>query len=67
MRTRRTVIAAVMLARGEADAMLAGPVGRFPSHLRDIGECIGLRAGMHEASTVHALVLDAGALFLADT
>ena len=29
LRTRRTVIAAVMLARGEADAMLAGPVGRF--------------------------------------
>ena len=29
LRTRRTVIAAVMLARGEADAMLAGPVGQL--------------------------------------
>ena len=34
VRTRRTVIAAVMLARGEADAMLAGPVGRFSANLR---------------------------------
>ena len=67
LRTRRTVIAAVMLARGEADAMLAGPVGELAGHLRHIVEVIGLRPEMHEASTVHALVLDAGALFIADT
>ena len=67
LRTRRTTIAAVMLARGEADAMLAGPVGRFSEHLRYIVDVIGLRPQMSEASAVHALVLDGGALFIADT
>src|SRR3954463_4481026 len=67
LRTRRTVIAAVMLARGEADAMLAGPVGQFSTHLRHVTNVIGLRPEMQDASTVHALVLDAGALFIADT
>jgi malate dehydrogenase (oxaloacetate-decarboxylating)(NADP+) len=67
VRTRRTVIAAIMVARGEADAMLAGPVGRFLSHLRHILDVLGLRPEMHEASAVHGIVLDRGALFVADT
>ncbi len=67
LRNRRTVIAAVMLARGEADAMLAGPVGQLETHLREITAVLGLEPEMQEASTVHALVLDAGALFIADT
>ncbi|HEX6015702.1 MAG TPA: phosphate acyltransferase, partial [Geminicoccaceae bacterium] len=67
VRTRRTVIAAIMLARGEADAMLAGPVGQFATHLRHVVNVVGLRPEMREASTVHALVLDEGALFIADT
>ena len=67
LRTRRTVIGAVMLARGEADAMLAGPVGNLGTHLRHINDVIGLRPQMSEASAVHALVLDGGALFIADT
>ena len=56
-----------MLARGEADAMLAGPVGSLATHLRHITDVIGLRPEMNEASAVHALVLDGGALFIADT
>ncbi|MEK0082428.1 NADP-dependent malic enzyme [Benzoatithermus flavus] len=67
VRTRRTVIAAIMVARGEADAMLAGPVGQFPTHLRHVGNVIGLRPEMHEASSVHALVLQTSVLFIADT
>lgn len=67
VRTRRTVIAAIMVARGEAAAMLAGPVGRFLSHLRHIEDVLGLRPEMSEASAVHGLVLDRGGLFIADT
>ena len=67
LRTRRTVIAAVMLARGEADAMLAGPVGNFATHLRHITDVIGLRSEMSEASAVHAMVMDGGPLFIGDT
>ncbi len=67
VRTRRTVIAAIMVARGEADAMLALPVGRFLSHLRHILDVLGLDPEMSEASAVHGIVLDRGALFVADT
>jgi malate dehydrogenase (oxaloacetate-decarboxylating)(NADP+) len=67
VRTRRTVIGAIMLARGEADAMLAGPVGRFSASLCDIVDVLGLRRECREPSTVHLLVLEQGPLFIADT
>jgi malate dehydrogenase (oxaloacetate-decarboxylating)(NADP+) len=67
VRTRRTVIGAIMVARGEAAAMLAGPVGRFLAHLRHIKDVLGLRPEMSEASAVHGIVLDRGGLFIADT
>ena len=37
------MIAAVMLARGEADAMFAGPVGELATHLQHIVDVVGLR------------------------
>ncbi len=46
VRTRRTVIGAIMLAKGEADALLAGPVGSFSGHLRHIIDVIGLNDRM---------------------
>lgn len=67
VRTNRTVIGAIMLDRGEADAMIAGPVGNFANHLGHVEEIIGLRADMKEASTLHALVLETGTIFIADT
>ncbi len=67
VRTRRTAIGAIMLARGEAGALIAGPVGAFNSHLRYILDVIGLDPTMREASTLHALVLDDGPLFIGDT
>jgi malate dehydrogenase (oxaloacetate-decarboxylating)(NADP+) len=67
VRTRTTVIAAIMVARGEADAMLAGPVGIYHNHLRHILEVLGLHPEVNDASALHALVLDRGLLFLADT
>ncbi|HEX2524910.1 MAG TPA: NADP-dependent malic enzyme [Geminicoccus sp.] len=67
VRTSPTVIAAIMVARGEADAMIAGPVGRFIDHLKDVQDVIGMRPDTREASTVHGLLLDRGLLFLADT
>ena len=67
VRTRRTVIGAIMVSRGEADALLAGPVGSFASHLRHVQDVIGLSGDLSEASTLHALVLDSGFIFIADT
>ncbi|SNB60603.1 malate dehydrogenase (oxaloacetate-decarboxylating)(NADP+) [Arboricoccus pini] len=67
VRTRRTVIAAIMVARGEADAMLAGPVGSFESHVRHLTSMLGLKDDCRQCSTIQALVLDSGPLFVADT
>ncbi len=66
VRTRTTVIGAVMVARGEADALLAGPVGVYESHLRHIVGVLGLRPGVRQPATLRALVLDRGPLFIAD-
>ncbi len=68
VRTRPTVIASVMLDRGEADAMIAGPTGRFEAHLRHVQEVLGLRRGMRNCSTMHLLILEQRQpLFIADT
>jgi malate dehydrogenase (oxaloacetate-decarboxylating)(NADP+) len=67
VRTRTTVIGAIMVARGEADALIAGPTGRFQSHVRQIQDVLGLRADGHACSSVHLVILDRGALFMADT
>jgi malate dehydrogenase (oxaloacetate-decarboxylating)(NADP+) len=67
VRTRPTVIGALMVDRDEADALIAGPTGRFQSHLRHIHEVLGLRADAHDSSALHLLILERGPLFLADT
>jgi malate dehydrogenase (oxaloacetate-decarboxylating)(NADP+) len=67
VRTRPSVIGAIMLDRGEADALIAGPTGSFEGHLRQVQELLGLRPEAHAASTLHLLVLERGPLFMADT
>jgi malate dehydrogenase (oxaloacetate-decarboxylating)(NADP+) len=67
VRTRNTVIGALMLSRGETDAMICGAVGQFQSHLRHVREIIGRRRGVRELSAVTLLVLPSGPIFMADT
>jgi malate dehydrogenase (oxaloacetate-decarboxylating)(NADP+) len=67
VRTRPTVIGAIMVDRGEADALISGPTGRFESHLRHIHRILGLRGDVHDSSTLHLLILERGTLFMADT
>ncbi len=65
--TDSTAVAALMLERGDADAMLCGSVGKFENHLRYVREVIGLREGVRDLSTVTAMILPSGPLFLCDT
>ncbi|MBM3584156.1 MAG: NADP-dependent malic enzyme [Alphaproteobacteria bacterium] len=65
--TDPTVIAALMVRRGEADAMIAGPVGSFPEHLEDVLDVIGLEPGVRHAAAMKLMLLDKGTIFLADT
>ncbi|MGI9450183.1 MAG: NADP-dependent malic enzyme [Geminicoccaceae bacterium] len=67
IRTRSTAIASVMVDRGEADALIAGPTGRFSNHLIEIEGVLGRRRDMHDMSTLHLVILENRPLFFADT
>jgi malate dehydrogenase (oxaloacetate-decarboxylating)(NADP+) len=62
-----TVLAAIMLSVGEVDAMICGTVGRYGKHLRNVSEIIGTESGVNKLSSMNALVLHSGTLFMADT
>lgn len=66
--TNSTVLAAVMVAMGEADGLICGKVGRFDYHMRDIMAVIGPRErGQHVSSTSTLLLPKGEPLFLADS
>jgi malate dehydrogenase (oxaloacetate-decarboxylating)(NADP+) len=66
-RTQATVVAALMVHRGEADAMICGSVGRFRDHLVHVEDIIGKREGVRDFSALAALILPSGAFFICDT
>ncbi len=66
LRTNPTVIAALMVLRGEADAMLCGTLGRYQKHLENICNIIGLREGVSVAAALSVLVLEKGIFFITD-
>lgn len=66
--TNSTVLAAVIVALGEADGLICGKVGRFDYHMRDIMGVIGPREkGQHVSSTSTLLLPKGEPLFLADS
>lgn len=67
IRTDNTLIAALMVRREEADAMICGVVGRFDHHLRHIHDVIGLKARANNFACMNALILSQGNFFLCDT
>ncbi|MBT5569635.1 MAG: NADP-dependent malic enzyme [Alphaproteobacteria bacterium] len=67
VRTNATVIAALAVMRGDADAMICGSEGRYDQHLRHIQDIIGFQAGVREMSAVSVLILSKGTFFLTDT
>jgi malate dehydrogenase (oxaloacetate-decarboxylating)(NADP+) len=67
VRTNTTVIGALGVRRGEADALICGLQGRFIKHARDIQSVIGLAPGASQLSALSMLVMSRGVFFLADT
>lgn len=67
VRTNTTVIGALAVRRGEADALICGLQGRFIRHVRDIRSVIGLQEGVADVSALSLLLMPRGAFFLADT
>jgi malate dehydrogenase (oxaloacetate-decarboxylating)(NADP+) len=67
VRRSNTLISALMLQRGEADAMLCGLVGRFDAHLEHIRAVIGQCPDAHVMAAMNAVMLPQHSLFIADT
>ncbi|MCG8596280.1 MAG: NADP-dependent malic enzyme [Kiloniellales bacterium] len=67
VRTRGTVIAALAVKLGYADAMICGLQGRYIRHLDYISNIIGKAEGVHDFSALTLLILPSGTYFLADT
>lgn len=67
VRRSNTIIAALMVHLGDADAMLSGLVGRFDRHLAHIEEVFGIQPGVDHLATVNAVMLEDRTLFIADT
>jgi malate dehydrogenase (oxaloacetate-decarboxylating)(NADP+) len=67
VRRSNTLIASIMVALGQADAMLCGLVGHYDLHLDRILSVIGKRKGQSTVAALNALVLGDRTLFVADT
>ena len=67
MRTNSTAIAAVALARDDADAMICGLEGQYEYHLREVRHVIGKVAGLRDFAALSLLITQRGTLFLTDT
>jgi malate dehydrogenase (oxaloacetate-decarboxylating)(NADP+) len=67
MHTNSTVLAAMMVKRGQADGMICGKVGRYESHFSDILDVIGKSKNYRMVSSLCTVLLPSGPLFLADS
>jgi len=67
VRTRTSLIGAMLVQMGEADAMLCGTVGGYPDHLKYVRNVIGLRPGVHTFAAMQLLILPHRQLFICDT
>ena len=67
MRRKTTLIAAMLVHMGAADAMLCGTFSEPRNHLRFVGEVIGLRPGASIFAAMNILLLPNRILFICDT
>jgi malate dehydrogenase (oxaloacetate-decarboxylating)(NADP+) len=67
VRTNATVIGALSVKRGEADALICGVEGRYERHLRDVRQIIGKRENVCDFSALSLLISQRGATFFTDT
>jgi malate dehydrogenase (oxaloacetate-decarboxylating)(NADP+) len=67
VRTRNTVIAALMVHLDEADALITGVVGRYRNKLKYVMDVIGMRPGGNVIGALGVLNTANGAYFVCDT
>ena len=67
LRSRPTIIAALMVERGEADALITGIVGRFHKKLGYLRSVFDFSPGVTGTAAMTGVINDAGAWFFLDT
>lgn len=67
LRTQPSVIAAIAVYRGDADAMIAGLVGRFEPKVKSVRDVLGPQQGSKTAATLGILNTENGVYFICDT
>ena len=67
VRTRNTVIAALAVRLGDADAMICGTTGRYKRQLDHITEVIGKAENILDCSAISLVILSTGSFFIVDT
>ncbi len=67
VRSNNTVIGALAVARGDADAMLCGLDGRFKRHLQYVDMIIGKAPTVRDLSGLSMLINQQGVYFMTDT
>ncbi|WP_305773778.1 NADP-dependent malic enzyme [Labrys sp. WJW] len=67
VRSNTSVIAALALHRGDADAMICGLEGAYMRHLRYVRQIIGLAPGVRDYSALSLVLTAKGAFFICDT
>jgi len=67
VRGSNTAIAALMVQRREASAMISGTVGPYPQHLKTIIDILGKKEGIDNVAALTGLILSKGTFFFCDT
>jgi malate dehydrogenase (oxaloacetate-decarboxylating)(NADP+) len=67
MRRRTTLIAAMLLKKGEADGLICGTISATGRHLKYIDRVIGRRPGVNVYGAMTGLILPGRQVFLVDT
>ncbi len=64
---RTTLMGALMVRRGDADAMICGTIAEFALHLEYVSSVIGLREGVQHFAAMNMLILPGRTIFICDT
>ena len=67
IRKHNTLIGAMLLQRGDVDAMICGIASKFDNQLRYVDEVIGLKPGARTYAAMNVLTLPTQTLFICDT
>jgi malate dehydrogenase (oxaloacetate-decarboxylating)(NADP+) len=67
MRRSRTLIGAMLVHMGAADAMLCGILGRYGGHLRIVDQVIGKRPDVKHYAAMNMILLPKRTVFICDT